>query len=79
MSSLYRNKSTNNVITISLVSGGWQVQKDGRLCPNLDWGEMLQQVIHLTHPSIQTPRYKMLTAAEHRREDLLREQARDIP
>lgn len=79
MISAYRNKPADTAITISIESGGWQVKKGDRICPNLTWGEMLEQVIHLTHSSIQLPRYKMLTPAEHRQEEALRNKPEDAP
>lgn len=45
--------------------GHWTVAVGQAYCDHLTWDEMVSQVCSLTHPSINAPRYSMLTAAEH--------------
>ena len=51
-------------ITVSAEDGHFFVQQGNRRAERLAWGEMIEQVIHLTHTAIERPRYRMLTEAE---------------
>lgn len=42
------------------------VTQGDRSADGLGWGEMIEQVVELTHPKIEHAHYPMLTAAERR-------------
>ncbi len=45
--------------------GQWTVTVGDRYCAGLCWDELVAQVVSLSHPSINAPRFEMLTEAEH--------------
>ncbi|WP_448952179.1 hypothetical protein [Labrys neptuniae] len=53
-------------VTIFIEDGYFAVQQGNRRAERLEWGEMIDQVIHLTHAAIEKPRYRMLTEAERK-------------
>lgn len=53
-------------------SGFYTVEAEGKISTYLCWGEMLEQVISLTHPDIKRHRYHARTVEEEEAEELRR-------
>lgn len=49
------------VIVTFLATGEFIVSEGDQFADRLTWGEMLEMIIGLTHPSIDSPRYRMRT------------------
>jgi len=57
------------MIVTFLATGEFIVSEGNLFADRLTWGEMIEQVIGLTHPSLRSPRYPMLTAEERAEEE----------
>jgi hypothetical protein len=67
------------IITIVVRSrGGFAVHEGEAFHDGLCFGEMLEQVIGLTHPQVKHPPYPMMTAEEHAEWQADRERIRMI-
>ena len=59
-------------IVIRKGRNGWDVEAEGRVAETLCWGEMLAQVISLTHADIKYARFRTVTPYESDMEDIRR-------
>lgn len=55
--------------------GYYTVEAEGKMSAYLCWGEMVEMLIHLTHPDIKGPRYHWRTVEEEIAEDERRKTA----
>ena len=68
---LYESSSLDDYKPGRSIGPGWCVRVGEEYSDSLCWDEMLGQIVSLTHPDIEQPRYGMLTAEgwQQRRRD----------
>ncbi|KAB0269021.1 hypothetical protein [Microvirga brassicacearum] len=64
-------------ILVYVDNGHFAVSQDGKSSEQLCWGEMVEQVVMLSHPKIRQERFQMLSSADREKQEA--ERAGRIP